>query len=493
LRSCHPKEWLTMSLSHSTAPEQSFHWDPQPRTAAFIDPFVQQAIASSDQIATLARDMADHTGTRLSDWVDHLQISAPQSFAEELTSAEYEQVLAADFPPHAELPAEHPEATLWQCRHGHFPRLIWIPGESAEPHVRDLCLRVESVEDFATAQNAAAPADAGPSRVMGVPGGWWRRVEWRGRDPGLSAVEPQHWPGCFSFSKTRIPARQLAAAHKHRQALADRPRDAFRQQEAITALADLLQAAIVDLSRNWTCGLFFAAERDYWLGRNTAAQVQHERQQRLGLGWGNHDHHTYRSSRACFRELVGVLELLGMQCRERFYAGEQAGWGAQVLEHPETGFVVFADVDMSPEELAGDFAHEGLTPGTQLGTVGLWCALHGESIAAAGMHHLECQFDFDAARDQLAQAGVETMAPFTDFSYLRQAFTVGQRWPVDRQRLSAAVAAGYLTESEATQFAHEGALGSHLEILERNDGYKGFNQTGVSDIILRTDPRRQVK
>jgi hypothetical protein len=29
-----------------------------------------------------------------------------------------------------------------------------------------------------------------------------------------------------------------------------------------------------------------------------------------------------------------------------------------------------------------------------------------------------------------------------------------------------------------------------MEILERNDGYKGFNQTGISEIITRTDPRR---
>ena len=36
------------------------------------------------------------------------------------------------------------------------------------------------------------------------------------------------------------------------------------------------------------------------------------------------------------------------------------------------------------------------------------------------------------------------------------------------------------------------ALGSHLENLERNDGFKGFNQQGVSDIIARTDPRRQL-
>ena len=32
----------------------------------------------------------------------------------------------------------------------------------------------------------------------------------------------------------------------------------------------------------------------------------------------------------------------------------------------------------------------------------------------------------------------------------------------------------------------------HLEILERNDGYKGFNQTGISEIIRETDPRNQI-
>ena len=28
-----------------------------------------------------------------------------------------------------------------------------------------------------------------------------------------------------------------------------------------------------------------------------------------------------------------------------------------------------------------------------------------------------------------------------------------------------------------------------FEILERNEGYEGFNQTGISQIIRRTDPR----
>jgi hypothetical protein len=71
-------------------------------------------------------------------------------------------------------------------------------------------------------------------------------------------------------------------------------------------------------------------------------------------------------------------------CRERFYAGRDAGWGAQVLEHPTTGICVFADVDLSPEEVTGDFAHERLPAREGAGTVGLWCELHGEAFLAAG-------------------------------------------------------------------------------------------------------------
>jgi hypothetical protein len=49
--------------------------------------------------------------------------------------------------------------------------------------------------------------------------------------------------------------------------------------------------------------------------------------------------------------------------------------------------------------------------------------------------------------------------------------------------------AGFVTNEQAEKFAKDGALGSHLEILERNQGYKGFNRTGISQIIRRTDPR----
>ena len=82
------------------------------------------------------------------------------------------------------------------------------------------------------------------------------------------------------------------------------------------------------------------------------------------------------------------------------------------------------------------------------------------------------------------------MTPFTDFPHLKQAFTKGEMWPVDPSTNRAALADGLITAEQADQFRRDGALGSHLEILERNDGYKGFNQTGISEIITRTDPRR---
>ncbi len=86
------------------------------------------------------------------------------------------------------------------------------------------------------------------------------------------------------------------------------------------------------------------------------------------------------------------------------------------------------------------------------GTVGLWVALHGESILEAGMHHLEAQFDFDALRDGLkAEAGIETMPPFSNFPFLRQAFTAGERWPVAKHRADRALAQGWITAAAARE------------------------------------------
>jgi hypothetical protein len=63
-------------------------------------------------------------------------------------------------------------------------------------------------------------------------------------------------------------------------------------------------------------------------------------------------------------------------------------------------------------------------------------------------------------------------------------------WPVDPQRIDAVLSTGLISADDAERFRTAGALGSHLEILQRDEGYKGFNQTGIDEIILKTDPRR---
>ena len=127
----------------------------------------------------------------------------------------------------------------------------------------------------------------------------------------------------------------------------------------------------------------------------------------------------------------------------------------------------------------------------KLGTVGLWTGLHGESFLEAGMHHLECRFDYTLLREQLAAQNVTTMSPFSDFPFLKQAFTEGEHWPVRRERAERLLRAGFIDEKQFNDFVTVGAIGSHLENLQRKGGFKGFNQKSVSVIIEATDPRKQ--
>ncbi len=48
-----------------------------------------------------------------------------------------------------------------------------------------------------------------------------------------------------------------------------------------------------------------------------------------------------------------------------------------------------------------------------------------------------------------------------------------------------------IDEAQFQQFVSQGALGSHLENLQRKGGFKGFNQKSVSVIIQATDPRAE--
>lgn len=454
-------------VGQSVAILDQFKWEPQPRAQALMNEIVDGFLNQHPAAAALAQDMKDQTATRFYDWIDHVQIPETPGFRARLQDVGFS---------HRPMPGS-PDRFIQE--RGLFPQVLLSRGG---PLI--VAIKVESVEEFAIVWRLPKECE-----IEGDPLAPLRRIRaFVVPSAELWAVERHGYQGHAIASSD--PARAHKAL-KHLEAFKRRPRDLGSDELGFVHLNDLVDAAIPELGVDMTCDFFFHGERDYWQRRNRAARVQKERQNRLGLGWANHDHHTYRCSRAQYWRMVHFFEKLGFFCRERFYAGLEAEWGAQVLEHTNTGITIFADVDMSPEEVLGDFAHTPMSERDSLGTVGLWVGLHGESLLQAGMHHLECQFDWHALVDQLqAEAAIRTMDPFTTFPYLRQAFTEGERWRVSEARIRTLLKKGLISEEQARRFGREGALGSHLENLERNDGFKGFNQQGVSDIIARTDPRR---
>lgn len=444
----------------------TYEWKRFPDTADFLNERIVAFSEQSPLLGKFADELHSKTGTRLIDWVDHLELNWSSQREETLNELGYESV--------ADLPIR-----LFQHSAACFPPIQFSPSTTER-----LFLRVESVVDFLAAHEYSLNIP-----IAGAIGAAVRqRLVFEENDFELHVIE-RHAVRIDTVQPETDPELKKLLNHAEAFRLRDRY---FSDEIAGFEHAKLLiKNAITDLGVDRTCDLFFAAERGYWQQRNGAARIQKARQDVMGLGWANHDHHTYRSSRQHFQRLISIFELLGFDLRERFYAGKEAGWGAQVLEHPVTGVVIFADVDLSPEEVSQDFAHEPLAELDELGTVGLWCRLHGEAFLQAGMHHLECLFDFDAAREQLADENeVTTMKPFTDLPHLKQAFTAGEIWPVEETRIKSLLDEGLISSEQANRFRTEGAIGSHMEILQRNEGFKGFNQTGINDIILETNPLR---
>jgi hypothetical protein len=108
------------------------------------------------------------------------------------------------------------------------------------------------------------------------------------------------------------------------------------------------------------------------------------------------------------------------------------------------------------------------------------------------MHHLAARFDFERLIEDLARYNVEYMAPFSNFPYLKQAFSIAEQWEVDQVRVEKLVREKIVTNEQGEQLLSRGAVGSHLENIQRKEGYKGFNRKNVSAIIRETDPRRHL-
>jgi hypothetical protein len=446
--------------------KHDFQWECQPKAEGLVLNVIKECSTGNPSIAEFEQNLFKHTSTRLFDWVDHVVIGHSGTIENELEEAGFVSDLAAP----AYRVYYHPGAQL--------PRVVV---KDRDKNIVGMAVKVESIADFLMVHGKAGWIEGKPfsayrqcciSTENGV-------ALWVVERRAGNSMEPTH-PDINYLEK------YLEACEKWQS----RPRDLEDEEEAMDETLAIAEELITMLGKDIAAWVVLECERKYWQSRNTAAQVQRNRQDRLGMGWANHDHHTFRSSRKLFPQLVRLFEMLGFHCRERFYAGEEAGWGAQVMENQRCGLVLFLDLDLSPEELNIDFAHHTLPQLDHLGTVGLWCALHGDSILKSGMHHLEAQFMFEELAKDLSHQGVGMMEAFSNFPYLKQAFTHGEVWTVDPKRVTKLVEKGLITYEEADKFIKYGAVGSHLENLQRREGYKGFNQKNVSVIIKKTDPRK---
>ncbi len=422
-------------------------------------------------LTELDRIFKRKTSTRLWDWVDHLIFPDTRTLRPKLEAYGFRKANAAVEKGH-EL-YTHPGAILPGI-------LISTTALPAPEKLGGVGIQVADLSVFLKVFNMT-------SEIEGSPISHYRRALFsQDNDLQIWAIERRGENGYVP----REMANNFADRYLHwHQRWLNRERNFEDPEKGLAATSKLAGELVEELGVNLAAWIAFEAERVNWQLKNRAGQVQKQRQDVLGLGWANHDHHTFRSSRRTFPALIDLLQILGFELREKFYAGSQAGWGAQVLEQPVCRLVVFADVDLSPEELEMDFRNAQLTDREELGTVGLWCALHGESVLQAGLHHLACRFSFTELSADLEKEGIGFLPSFSNFSYLKQAFSEGESWAVADLRLEKLKKSGILKSNQANRFRKEGVIGSHLENIQRDNGFKGFNQESVSDIIRRTDPR----
>jgi hypothetical protein len=442
---------------------EDFEWKRYPDGWKIENDLVNRFSSSVPQIRELKEELLSATSSRMIDWIDHILV--PQNWVndEDMISSGFRQedveIGGLDLVKYS-----NNDSTLF-------------PVFTIDRELGRLYLKVENIDNFASKWRS-------PENIEGPR--WAPRRKFKVAEKNglqLGAIERRGYNGYEIPTGDEEEYSSIVSRFIKRDRNGDK-------EEAFEELRTIISDGVGSIGKDRTADAFFYSERRNWESMNAIGRKQLERQDLLGLGWGNDDHHTFRCSREDFAETISILESIGMEPRERFYAGEQAGWGAQVLEQKTCNIAVFADVDLTPDEKDGDFAHKGLDTLDSLGTVGLWTGLHGESILSAGLHHIAALVDFKHMLNESPSYEIENMSPFSSFPYLKQCFTTGEHWSIEKGNIEGLHENGYIDGDQKERFSSRGALGSHLEYIERNDGFKGFNQTAVSDIISRTDPRK---
>jgi hypothetical protein len=445
---------------------EGFYWERHPEVERFFFHYLDIYRRKNSFIKDFERDLIRQTSSGILGWIDHIMVKDSAEIRMELNSLGFKR-------------NENTDARAFYHPGVLLPAVLLVDNSSESDPGIAFC--VEDIDIFLRAngleKNIEGPA-LGPYRHSCIHcqnGTSFCVVERRGTR-NFDPVFPED-----DYFRNYV---QGIADWKNLR------RDEEDEEKIFAEMKLIAGNLVTNLGAGPAAHIVLLCERDYWVSRNSAGKTQKKRQDALGIGWANQDHHTFRSSRRNFSKLIDLFLQLGFHKRERFYAGEEAGWGAQVMEHPIAGLCLFLDVDLAPEEVDIDFSEHDLQDRETLGTVGLWCALHGDSILKAGMHHLAARFDFERLIEDAAGYKISFMPPFSNFPYLKQAFSVAEIWPVAPSGIRKLVQEKLLSEAQAGKFLDRGSVGSHMENIERRDGYKGFNKKNVSAIIQETDPRK---
>ena len=269
----------TTTIEARDEAESQFNWPLCYEAENFLLERIDAFLTENSFARILSQRMRDETGTLFLDWVDHLVLPASGE-------AKLRETGFTDDPlgeNRGNLKALwHPEAML--------PRILLVEANAKYPAA--IAIRPALVADFAAVHGIT-------NEIEGEPLSRFRKMlAYKENGCELYAIERRGYRGYLPAPvdlKKFLAARELWQTRRRRWE--DDAKGFAHSLERLQRLIDLV-------GRDLACHLVFEEERAYWQKRNRAGTEQKRRQDSLGLGWANHDHHTFRSSRRHFIDLI---------------------------------------------------------------------------------------------------------------------------------------------------------------------------------------------
>jgi hypothetical protein len=204
---------------------QNVTWSPQPEAAAIARDLLDEACQVSSRLAEFGRELAERTGTRLFDWVDHFKLPVGHPLADQLRELGF-------------VGEDCDLGIVWRHPAAMVPPIIVCNATS-----RTVALKVESVDAFLLVNGWADKfVDKDDRRgVIGAAGGQLRaaRVAYD-RGVEVFVVERHGWP---NFTTVEDTPEEIDAAERHFEAFRNRRRIFEIETQGYTHAVERIRAA----------------------------------------------------------------------------------------------------------------------------------------------------------------------------------------------------------------------------------------------------------